>query len=59
MKRDYAIGGDNQNIRGMKEDREKCADLAGIELKFKTDQDMWSSFRGLANAERARLIVEL
>lgn len=46
-KRDYAIAGDNQNIRSMQEEREK-ADLAGIGQQLQVGrQDMWSGIRGL------------
>jgi len=49
-KRDYAIAGDQAAIRGMKEDREN-GDLAGLGQQLQVGrQDMWSGFRGLANA---------
>lgn len=49
-KRNYAIAGDKTAIRGMQEDREN-ADLAGLGQQLQVGrQDMWSGFRGLANA---------
>lgn len=49
-KRDYAIAGDKTAIRGMKEDREN-ADLSGLGQQLQVgQQNMWSGFRGLANA---------
>jgi hypothetical protein len=46
-KRDYAIAGDNQNIRAMKENREN-ADLAGIGQQMQVgQQNMWGGIRGL------------
>lgn len=50
LKREYAIAGDQSNIRNMTEDREN-ADLAGIGNQIQVGrQDMWSGFRGIGSA---------
>lgn len=48
--RDYAIAGDEVNIRNMTEQREN-ADLAGIGNAIHVgDQNAWSGFRGIGNS---------
>ena len=50
IRRNYAIAGDDANIRSMKENREE-ADLSGLGNQIQVGrQDMWSGFRGLGNA---------
>ncbi|MFH6944641.1 hypothetical protein [Flavobacterium sp. FlaQc-50] len=50
IKREYAIAGDEGNIRSLTEDREN-ADLAGIGNQIQVGrQDMWSGIRGLGNS---------
>lgn len=49
-RRNYAIAGDQQNIRAMQEAREN-ADLAGLGQQLQTGrQDTWSGIQGIADA---------
>jgi hypothetical protein len=46
IKRDYAIAGDNQELRGIREERDN-SNLAAISSQInKADQDMWNGITG-------------
>lgn len=49
-RRQYAVAGDNANIRGMQERREE-GDLAGLGQAIQTGrQDMWNGLRGITSS---------